>query len=246
MMIIKKYMIILFVVTLQLAAGAQNSNLYNRNLNQNSNRLQGKLMGEVYHLNSVSNANYFLQKEWVEATITLKDGDVFEGVKIRYMAFGDELVAYNNSNHSLFIVDKSTVEQFTFLSPGVGSLFVKRKFINLDSLDLSLNKSYFEELYSGTAKLLSFHAIEEQKVTPYTDSNGKMYDVEYRLKTMYYILSDEKGFSKIQLKNRSLYSVYPENKKAIKKLLRKNKTNLSDEASAIQVIKLLDSAGFLK
>jgi len=59
-------------------------------------------------------------------------------------------------------------------------------------------------------------------------------------------LSDLRGFSKIQLRKRSLYSLYPENKKEIKKLLRKNKINFTNEYSAIQTLKLLDSAGLFK
>ena len=246
MMMIKKYILFIFIVSTQINAGAQIRSLYNSNLNQNSNRLQGKLSGELYYVNSVSNTNYFLQPEWIEGTITLKDGDIFKGIKLRYMAFGDELVAYNSNMHFLFIVDKSTVKQFTFLDKVQGSVLTERKFVNLDSLNLPLNKCYFEELYSGTAKFFSFHQIEEEKVSPYTDINGKMYDVEFRLKTTYYILSDLSGFSRIQLKKRSLYSFYPENKKEIKKLLRKSRVNFSDEYSAIQALKLLDSAGFYK
>lgn len=245
-MMIKKYILIFFVVFFHLLACGQNSNFYNANLNQNSNRLQGKLRGEVYYLNPVSNAHYFLQKEWVEGVIMLYDGDVFEGMRIRYMAYGDELVAYNNSNRLLFIVDKSIVKEFAFKWPLGNGLFKERKFVNLDSLDLPYNRTYFEELYSGSARLLAFHKVEEEKVTPYSDKNGKMYDVEYRLNTMYFIVSEENVFSRIKLKNRSLYFVYPENKKAIKKILRKSKINISDEDSAIQALMLIDDEGLLK
>jgi hypothetical protein len=121
-----------------------------------------------------------------------------------------------------------------------------RKFINLDSLELLFNKSYFEELYSGNVKLLCFHQIEEKKVTPYTGNDGKLYDFEFWLNNMYYILSDEKGFTRIQLKNRSLLKVYAESKKEIRKEIRKNKINIVNEQSAIQAFRVLDESGFLK
>jgi hypothetical protein len=243
---IKKYLIVIFVVSLQLIAGAQNSGLYSHVLKQNSNRYKGKLMGEVYYLNAISNSRYFLQPDWTEGIIKLKDGDVFDGVKMRYMAYKDELVAYNENNHALFIVDKNTVSEFIFRVPGNNDAITERKFVNLDSLNLPNNKSYFELVYSGTAKLFAFHKIEEEKVTPYNYKDGKMYDVEFRLRTQYYIMSDVKGFVKLQLKNRSLYSVYNENKKEIRKLLRKNKISISDKESAKQAFVLLDSGGLLK
>jgi len=245
-MMIKKYLVYILMAFMQMNAGAQIRNLYNNNLNQDSNRMQGKLAGEIYYLNPVSNANYFLQPDWTIGTVMLKDGDVFEGIRMRYMAFGDELVAYNNNMRCLFIIDKNTVRQFTFREHIEAEVFAERKFVNLDSLDLPLNRSYFEELYTGTGKLFSFHQIEEEKVSPYTGQNGKMYDVEFRLKTTYYILTDFIGFSKIQLKKRSLYSVYPENKKEIKKLFRKNKINIIDQNSAIEALKILDEAGYFK
>lgn len=225
---------------------AQNSGIPISNMGKDSNRLQGKLTGEVYYLSPISNTNYFLQKDWREGSITLKDGDVFENIRMRYMAFGDELVAYNANNHSLFVVDKYTVKEFIFYSSVETGGKTQLKFINLDSLHLLFNRTYFQELYSGTSKLLCFHQIEQEKVSPYIGAGGKMFDVEFRLKTMYFILSKEKGISKIQIKNRSLYSFYPEHKKEIKKLLRKNRINIIDESSAIQAVETLDSAGFFK
>lgn len=241
-----KYMVIVFIMLLQGAASAQYSGLYGENLNQNSNRLQGKLTGEVFYLSLISNASHFLQPDWVEGTITLKDGDVFEGVRIRYMAYGDELVAYNSNIHTLFIIDKNTVKQFTFKTPLSSGNFTERKFINLDSLDVFLDRTYFEELYSGTIKLLAFYQIEETKVSPTIDRSGKLSDTEFQLKTIYYILSNINRFTRFQLKNRSLFTLFPENKREIRKLFRKNKINIIDESSAVQAFELLDANGFLK
>ena len=58
--------------------------------------------------------------------------------------------------------------------------------------------------------------------------------------------SEENGMSKIRLKNRSLYTIYPENRKAIRKLLRKSKMRIVDESSAVQAFHLLDKSGLLK
>lgn len=242
----KNYLLLCLSVLIQLAGSAQNSGVLSLGLKKDSNRLQGKLTGEIYYISPLSNTSYFLQKDWEEGSITLKDGDVFENMRMRYMAFGDELVAYNVNNRSLFVVDKSTVKEFVFYSQLEKGGSAQQKFINLDSLHLLFNRTFFQELYSGTSKLLCFHQMEQIKVSPYIGVGGKLYDVEYRLKTIYYILSKENGLSKIQLKNRSLYSLNIEHKKEIKRLLRKNRINISSESSAIQAVETLDSAGFLK
>ena len=246
MMNIHKYLVILFILLLQVAASAQYSGLYSENLNLKSNRLHGKLTGEVYFLSLTSNASHFLQKDWVEGTITLKDGDVFEGIRMRYMAYGDELVVYNSNIKTLFIVDKNTVKQFTFKTPLSSGNFAERKFVNLDSLGVFLDRTYFEELYSGTVQLLVFHQIEERKISPYIDSSGKLSDTEFRMNKIYYLLSKVNELTRFQLKNRSLYNLFPENKKEMRKLLRKNKINIIDESSAVQAFDLLDVNGFLK
>jgi hypothetical protein len=96
------------------------------------------------------------------------------------------------------------------------------------------------------AKLFAFYQIEEIKVSPYNDNSGKIRDTEFRLKTIYYMLSSKLGLTRIQLKNRSLFTLYPENKKEIRRLLRKNRISIVDEHSAIQAFKLLDESGYLK
>jgi hypothetical protein len=243
---IYKYLVLWFILSLYGVVTAQNADIYNSSLSGKSNRLQGKLTGEVFYLSMNSNSSHFLQQDWVEGTITLKDGDVFEGVRMRYKAVDDELVAYNGNIQTLFIVDKNTVKQFTYKVPSGSGTFTERKFVNLDSLDTYLDRTYFEELYQGSAKLFAFYQIEEIKVSPYTDNTGKMRDSEFRLKTIYYLLSNKLGLTRIQLKNRTLFTLYPENKKEIRKLLRKSKITITNEHSAIQVFSLLDEKGFLK
>ena len=246
MIILKKYICFIFLILAQFASVAQYTGVFNPKLDEKSNRPKGKLQGEVFYLSMISNANHFLQKDWVNGTIVLKDGDIFENVRMRYMAYGDELVAYNNDIKTLLVVDKNTVKEFIFKVSSETGTSTEIKFINLDSLNLPNNRSYFQWLYSGKAKLLCFHQIEEEKVNPYNGIDGKKYDTEFRLKSMYYIWSNEKDFSRIQLNNRSLCNLFPENKKAIKKMFRKNRINISNEKSAIQAVELLDSEGFFK
>lgn len=232
------------IVLVSFAGAAQNLDSW-QTYNESSNRLEGKLQGEIYFLSSLANNNFFLQKEWVTGSITLADGDVFENVKLRYMTFGDQLVAYNDNVRTLFIVEKSTVKEFKFKSAGISS-YPERKFINLDSLNLPGGKSYFEELYTGSAKLLAYHFVNEVKVTPYNDNAGVMRDTEYKAAENYFLFTDKNELFRVQRKKSSFYKIYPEHKKEIRKLLRKNRVSLIDQSSLVLAVKLLDEAGILK
>ena len=121
----------------------------------------------------------------------------------------------------------------------------ERKFVNLDSLDLPGSKSYFEELYAGTAQLLAFHDIEVIKVSPYTDNLGILRDSEYRLNVTYYILSRQKGLVRLARKKSSMYNLYPDNKKEMRRLFRTNKITFREESSLIQAFRILDETGIL-
>lgn len=246
MKIHNKYWIAFILISLQFISGAQTSGLIFTNLDQSSNRLQGKLKGEIYYMNYLSNSNYFLQKDWTDGTITLKDGDFFDNIKMRYMAYGDELVAYNDNNRTLFTVDKNTVKWFTFKTKLPSGAIKETKFVNLDSLNIIYNRSFFEELFSGTVQLLVFHQIEQVNVAPYSDASGRILDSEFKLLSLHYLLSETKGIVRISLRNRALYNVYPENKKEIRRQLRKNKISIRNESTAIQAFELLDKSGILK
>ncbi|GEM_PF-710086 len=241
-----KYLWLLGLMLFCTIIQAQETGLYYNALNSNSNRLSGKLQGEIYYINVISSVNYFLQPDWEKGEIRLKDGDVFGEVQMKYNAYDDELVAYNENNKTLFIVDKNTVQEFIFYpEPGqVGSRI--RKFVNLDSLQLNNDRTFFEQLYLGSAMLLAFHKVEMKKTRLYTDSTGKLTDTEYEHKISYYYYSPQKGMVKIKLKNHSIQQIFPEQKKEIRKNLRKAKININNEGTAIHAFEVLDKSGFLK
>ncbi len=241
-MIKKIYLFILLLAFFSFQAKSQGIRFYWNNLNESSNRLQGKLMGENYYISSLANSNYFLQKDWVDATIELVDGDIFDNVKVRYLAFGDELIAYNDKIRSLYIVDKNIVKQFTIQAISNNGDIKDQKFIKLFYDRIAGGDRYFEELYSGTRSLLAFHHIEEVKVSPFTDKMGVMRDSEFRLNVTYYIYSTNNIFLKLQKKKRSFMKILPGHKKEIRKIFHQNKIILLDENSMVQAFTLLDKA----
>lgn len=218
----------------------QSTGFYWNNLNENSNRLEGKLTGEVYRLKPQENKHYFYHDKWYEGSIVLSDGDVFENRRLRYMSFSDKLIAYNIANNSLFIVDKDVISKFY-----IDSENLKQKFVRLYFDGFIKGNRYFEELYSGGRDLLAYHVIKEKKTEPYKNELGLMSDTEYEKGKVYFMYSESTGFKRVRIIRQPFNSIFPEQKKQIKRLLRKNGISIADELSLIRAVSQLDKAGIL-
>ncbi len=208
-------------------------------LNQQSNRLQGKLSGTIYYLPPEGNSQHFYQKGWPEGSILLEDGDVFENVRLRYLAYGDELIAYNSSLNQLFVVDKEKVAAFTVKLPKG-----KQEFIKLYFNGFLAGDRYFEKLYDGSRKLLAFRSINEVKTGIYNDNKGRRKHTVLKLTSTYYMYSDETGFRKIQPRRKSFLNLFPERKKEVRQIFRKNNFYNLNEQNMISIFTLLEEEGF--
>jgi hypothetical protein len=233
------------VVSICVSVTAQNSGFYWDNLKEFSNRLQGKIMGEIFYIDPLSSQFFFLQDDWVKGTIELVDGDVYENIDIRYNSYTDQLIAYNSRIRTLYTVDKNIVNRFSFKDYFYGENFKMREFVKLDCNKLHSGVGFFEQLYKGNTMLLAFHHIDELKVSPYVDRLGRMNNVEYKKRVDYYLYDSKKEFKKVSIKRRSILKAFPENKKEIKKTLRQSKIVLQNKDTLIQAIGLIDQAGFI-
>lgn len=236
-----RYIGIIFFALVTWSGVAQNTGFYWTQLNDSSNRLQGKLMGKVYYISALANSKFLYPSEWIDGAVTLKDGDTYENMKLRYHVYEDELIAYNKNNNTLYFVEKELVKSFSFEEDGKTRIFLK-----LSRAKGNGKQQYFEELYSGTLSLLVFRYMYEHKVSPYLDKLGTMRDTEYRLQSEFYLYSENRPPQKILPKRRALLNTFPENKKEIKKVLRRNGLYIKEQQSMIQAFRILDEAGLLQ
>jgi len=236
---LKIHIISFFLVCFAGVTIGQNS-LYTKNLSESSNRLMGKLTGEIYKLKPIDGTYFFYHDNWYKGSIVLKDGDVFSDMHLRYKSYDDNLIAYNQTNSTLFIVDKSLVEKFYIDSDKLAQTFVCLFYDGLYG-----ENHYFQELYDGTRALLVYHFVNEIKTTPYKNQFGKLADIKYEKDKDFYLYSETTGFKKIRLKRRSIYHTFPEHKKEIKKILKKKGINPKNEWALIEAIRELDKAGIL-
>jgi len=245
MRIIFKYLILCCFVLSVVVSSGQPAGLYDSKLNQSSNNLYGKIIGEVYYLPPGANSNYFLHKEWVNGTVVFRTGEVFDNIKLRYNAFKDELIAFNENDRLLVLIDKEKVKEFTLDFSKSETKIADITFVNIDSVSLLVNTNYFECLYRGNVMLLISNRITELKVSPYNDSSGKLRDTEFVQRKANFIYSPEIGLIKVRLSNRSIAKAFPEKKHEILKLIRKSKIRISDAETATLAFQTLDKDGLL-
>lgn len=231
----------ILLVSLVAGAAAQNQSDVTGISSETLSRFDTKLTGVVYHISALANSNFFLQEDWGTGSIELEDGVVYENVRMRYHALKDELVAYNDRLRILFIVDKETVKAFNIPTQSGTQHFVKLYFDGFEQ-----GEKYFREIYTGAAKLLAFHFVDEVKVSPFTDKQGFLRDTEYRFAVHYYLYNKNIGFERLLKKRRSFLKIFPERKKEIRKLFRKNHLIMFDERGMVQAVQLLEEAGILK
>lgn len=237
----KKYIVCLFLLVLGCSVVAQELGFNVDRLVFESNRLEGKMMGEIFYITTLANNNFLYPFEWVNGEIILTDGDKYENVKLRYHAKNDELIAYNEKKRSLFVVEKAQVGSFVMLVDEKERKFVKRYPNGEDK-----KSKYFEDLYVGAQMFLGDTRVHEQKVSPYKDQQGIMRDIEYSFRSDYYRFSEKDGFHKMGINRRALLTAFPEHKKAIKKLLRKYNIFIDNEQAMVRAFSLLDENDLLQ
>lgn len=225
------------LIGIRFSLVAQDFNL--KVLNETSNRLAGKLTGSVFYMPPGGNLNHFYHSEWLEGNILLTDGDRFEGVRLRYLAYGDELVAYNANLKQLFIVDKEKVAEFDVTGNGSNQKFVKIYFNGLLPED-----RYFEQLYEGTQQLLAFRFIEKLNSGLYKDRLGRLRNTVYVMNTHYYMYAPETGFKKLRTNRKSVISLFPDRKKELRRLIRRSNSSVKNETGLIEIFRLMEEEGF--
>jgi hypothetical protein len=237
----KKIQLVILIFALAFTSQAQISTLDWDALDENSNRLEGKLTGLAYRIPPLANSTHFLQESWVEGSILLEDGDLFDDVRIRYLSFHDELVAYNSNLKQLFIVDKEKVTSFAFDYAQGQQKFVKLYF---DAF-VDAGYRYFDLKYKGRRWLVAFHYVYEEKTSVYRDAYGKLRDSRLKPKKTYFMyFPEEEQFRKVQDKRRWFVRLFPENKREVRRMFRRNNLRRFDEKEMVRAFQLLDEAGF--
>ena len=71
-----------------------------------------------------------------------------------------------------------------------------------------------------------------------------MQNTIFNLHTNYYIIFPGDDFERFRLKRRSFIDLFPDNKKEVRRILRKNRILFENEMQTIEAVKLVEEALF--
>jgi hypothetical protein len=212
-------------------------------MGESSNRMEGKLTGTIYHLPVEVSSRHFLHERFLDGEVLMEDGDLFMNLHLRYLAYGDQLAAYNSNLHQMFIVDKKKVSRFTVRNDLGEQNFIK-VYLNAG---ISGQDRYFEIKYEGKRWFLVFHQIVEEKTSIYRNEHGKLRDTVIKLRKTYFMYDPvTKKFRYLYNSRSSFVRLFPESKREIRRLFRRNRLYRFDELEMVHAFRILDEAGFFE
>lgn len=124
----------------------------------------------------------FYQGDWLTGSVTMKSGETYNGLQLRYDDYKDDLIYQNNVTNNVIIIDKNSIEQFTLTLPnGKEETFKPIEHKNLsnqschyfaiileDSLSVIKKYEAKEEQYSNVNLTLKKTGAFVQKESRYT------------------------------------------------------------------------------
>jgi hypothetical protein len=174
----------------------------------------------------------FLNDKFLLGELELSDGTKIEGIGLNYGTYRDELVYYNPDISSQIVLDKSSLNGFSFIDKTGKKRIFRRMFFT----GYFKGDCFFEVLSEGKLSLLSFRKVSLEACDAYYSKSGMSYQPSF----VYYVYSPDQLFTQINPTRNSLLSKYDKpNQKLVRKLLRKNGIIIEDEPSFVKAWDLI-------
>ena len=169
------YLLTAFCISLAMTASAQGK-MTKKSAIQH-------ITGEPFvHYYAMFDGVPFYRGDWLTGSVTMKSGETYSDLQLRYDDFKDDLIYQNNVTNSVIIIDKNTIEQFTLmLQNGKEETFKPLEHKNLsnqsgryfaiileDSLSVIKKYEAKEEQYSNANMTLKKTGAFVQKESRYT------------------------------------------------------------------------------
>jgi len=182
----------------------------------------------------------YLNDKFTNGEIEFLDGTKIANIAIRYSSYRDEIIYYNTAISAQIIIDKISLNGFSFSDEnGVLRVF-RRMYYN----GYMPGDRYFEVLSEGDVSLLVYRKVVLQVCSPYIDSSEKLKNMSYQEAYNYYLYNGKKGYELIRIGKNSLLSKFDKPTQVeIKKLLRKNKVSVSNESGFVRAWNLIKENG---
>ena len=205
-------------------------------LTTESNTVNYKLPGKQFYPIYVPSGSEFYDDQWMRGYLILENGDRYDSLLFKYNTFRDELITLNNRTRIFIMLDKDAISEFgLYERPS----FTKR-FVKMDLDKIPKGEHYFYVPYSGKLKFAIWYRTLEETTSPYKDKNGFLQISNYKLGPNYYLRFPDGHFEKFKLKRRSLILLFPDQKREIRRMLRKERNWVKTEYDAARAVQQIE------
>lgn len=182
------------------------------------------ITGEQYiHYYAMFDGVPFYKGDWMTGSITMKSGEIYNNLELRYDTYKDNLIYRNDISNNVIIVDKNSIEKFTLVDRN-GKL---ETFKCIEDKTLKdLNGRYVGVILEDSISVLKKCEAKEEK---YSNANPTIKKTgAFVHKTTLY------SWNKLSLTNvpkirRSVYKQYPDLKGDIRKFVLHNHIRMKNE-----------------
>jgi len=183
---------------------------------------------------------YFGEHNWVDGTLYMADGRVYEKMKIRYNGFDDEIeylkdgVAMVVDNYDLkgfdLVFNKTDITEKTRAYEFKNGFFIEGKIMKTE---------FFSVIYQGDAiALVEKFEVYKNELTPDTYGGKGIEEFENR-KRAYLIYGEEvHGF---KYKKRDFYKIFSDKAEEIKKFIKINDLDMDNRNHLVTLLEYVET-----
>ncbi|MEN8250388.1 MAG: hypothetical protein ABFS32_15750 [Bacteroidota bacterium] len=182
----------------------------------------------------------FLVDTWSIGSIVLKNGDVFDNLRLKYDMNEDNVLVWDKTDKKIF-PSRNITKSFNFTD----STGVSHFFINISEkeykFEIGIDFGFFELLYNGKTKLLAKRKKYLHHVEPKGGySDNKSYD-EFRSESPKYYWVDNKGkLFELKKGKKNILNLLKDDG-SLEAYIKKEKIKLNKEQDIVQLIQHYDT-----
>ena len=182
------------------------------------------------HYYSRLNGTPFYNQNWLAGDVTMKSGDIYKGLPLRYDAFRDELVYFNEVNNNAIIIDKYAIVGFT-LTHNNGDIELFEPMY--DKGLRGMNGRYMSILLKDSISVIrKYEAKEDTYNTP--SGNGKSAEFVHQYTTYTW---NGKELSIVPKRRGAIFNQYPTHKDELRKFCFQHHIHMKEKKDIILLYK---------
>jgi len=166
----------------------------------------------------------FYQGDWLSGSVTMKSGETYDGLRLRYDAYKDDLIYQNNLTNSVIIIDKNSIAQFTLTHPRNGKVEPFKIIVNKNLKELS--GRYFAIILEDSISVIKKYEAQEKQ---YSNVNLTLKKTGEFVHKTYRYTWDGKNLKTVPRFRRQLLRQYPQHKEELRKFFFHNHIRMKND-----------------